>query len=409
MAFWGGLFKSVWQTEKKLTQLEILNAVYGGHTTSSGRTVNWVTALEVATVLACCKVIAEGIAQVPWKVFKDTGTDIRNAQAEHPLYRLLYRRPNRWQTSFEFRETIAFHLVLKSNAYVFVGRVGMAREIRELVPLEPQFMTVEKLESGKLRYTYRPTKGEAAVFDEEKIWHIRGPSWNNWYGMDAVTMAREAISLAMATETSQGNMHKNGMQSAGTYSVEGNLSPEKYGFLAAWLDKYAMGGERVGKPMILDMGAKWLTQQMTGVDSQHLETRRHQIEEICRSFRVMPIMVGFSDKTATYASAEQMFLAHVVHTLSPWYERLEQSADVNLLTEDEIKAGFYTKFIPNALMRGASKDRAEFYKAALGGNGIPGWKTPNEIRALEEEGPLDDGGELYKPPPPPAPAPPRAA
>lgn len=406
MAFWSNWFA---RPERKYDSLDLWREIYGGRTTSSGRTVNWATALEVSTVLACCKVIAEGIAQVPWKVFKDTGDDIRKAQGDHPLYRLLYRKPNRWQTSFEFRETIAFHLVLKSNAYIFVGRVGMAREIRELVPLEPQFMTVEKLENGKLRYTYRPAKGEAAVFSEESIWHIRGPSWNTWVGMEAVVMAREAISLAMATETSQGNMHKNGMQSAGTYAVDGNLSPEKYAFLAAWLDKYAMGGERVGKPMILDMGAKWLQQQMTGVDSQHLETRKHQIEEICRSFRVMPIMVGFSDKTATYASSEQMFIAHVVHTLSPWYERLEQSADVNLLTEDEIKAGFYTKFIPNALMRGASKDRAEFYTRAIGSvNATPGWMTTNEIRALEEMPPIDGGDEIFKPAPAPAAQPPVA-
>lgn len=406
MAFWSNWFA---RPERKYDSLDLWREIYGGRTTSSGRTVNWATALEVSTVLACCKVIAEGIAQVPWKVFKDTGDDIRNAQAEHPLYRLLYRKPNRWQTSFEFRETLAFHLVLKSNAYVFVGRVGMAREIKELVPLEPQFMTVEKLESGKLRYTYRPVKGEAAIFSEESIWHIRGPSWNTWVGMEAVVMAREAISLAMATETSQGNMHKNGMQSAGTYAVDGNLSPEKYDFLSKWLDKYAMGGERVGKPMILDMGAKWLQQQMTGVDSQHLETRKHQIEEICRSFRVMPIMVGFSDKTATYASAEQMFIAHVVHTLSPWYERLEQSADVNLLTDDEIKAGFYTKFIPNALMRGASKDRAEFYTRAIGSvNATPGWMTTNEIRALEEMPPIDGGDEIFKPAPAPVAPPPEA-
>ena len=397
MSFWSNWFS---RREKKYGSLDLFKEIYGGRTTTSGRTVNWATALEVSTVLACCKVIAEGIAQVPWKIFKDTGSDIRNAQAEHPLYRLLYRRPNRWQTSFEFRETIAFHLVLKSNAYVFVGRVGSKREIRELVPLEPQFVTVKKLESGDLRYTYQPIQGQVAVFSSKDIWHIRGPSWNTWQGMDAVTLAREAISLAMATETTQGNMHKNGMQPAGAYSVEGSLSPERYEFLAKWLDKYAMGGERVGKPMILDMGAKWLSQQMTGVDAQHLETRRHQIEEICREFRVMPIMVGFSDKTASYASAEQMFIAHVVHTLSPWYERLEQSADINLLTEEELNAGFYTKFIPNALMRGASKDRAEFYTRAIGSvNATPGWMTTNEIRGLEELPPIVGGDELFKPQP----------
>lgn len=146
--------------------------------------------------------------------------------------------------------------------------------------------------------------------------------------------------------------------------------------------------------MILDDDAKYTPFGMTGVDAQHLETRKHQIEEICRAFGVMPIMIGHADKTATYASAEQMFLAHVVHTLSPWYERIEQSADAQLLTEEDRAAGFYTKFSPNALMRGAAKDRAEYYKAALGTTQQPGWMTRNEVRALEEMNPVPGGDQF---------------
>jgi phage portal protein BeeE len=119
----------------------------------------------------------------------------------------------------------------------------------------------------------------------------------------------------------------------------------------------------------------------------------------------MPIMVGHSDKTATYASAEQMFLAHVVHTLSPWYQRIEQSADVNLLSDKELEAGFYTKFTPNALMRGAAADRAQFYAQALGSGGHPAWMTANEVRGLEEMDRIDGGDELAKPTNPAAPDP----
>jgi phage portal protein BeeE len=104
----------------------------------------------------------------------------------------------------------------------------------------------------------------------------------------------------------------------------------------------------------------------------------------------MPIMVGFSDKAATYASAEQMFLAHVVHTLMPWYQRIEQSADVNLLTEAQRMAGMYVKLNPNALMRGAAKDRAEYYAKALGSGGTKGWMTQNDVRSLEEMDRSDD-------------------
>lgn len=396
-SFWQRLLYGKQEQERKYDSLDLWKEIYGSRTSSSGVTINWAKALEVSTVLACCKVIAEGIAQVPFKVFKDDGTDIRKAQDQHYLYPLIYRRPNRWQTSFEFRETIAFHALLFGNAYVFLGKVGMAREIREMVPLEPNHVTVRRIEGGALEYTYQPVDGQRAVFSQDQIWHLRGASWNARCGMDAIALAREAIGLAIATENAHADMHKGGARLSGVYSVDGNMSKDQYAFISEWLDKYAMGGDRAGKPMILDRGAKWASQQMSGVDSQHLETRKFQIEEICRGFRVMPIMVGYSDKAATYASAEQMFLAHVVHCLAPWYERIEQSADVNLFTDDERKQGFYTKFIPNALMRGAAKDRAEYYAKALGSGGSAGWMTPNEIRALEEMSSHPDGDELPKP------------
>ena len=150
--------------------------------------------------------------------------------------------------------------------------------------------------------------------------------------------------------------------------------------------------------MILDRGAKWVTTSMTGLDAQHLETRKHQIEEVCRFMGVMPIMIGYSDKATTYASAEQMFLAHVVHTLSPWYARIEQSADVNLLTERERSSGLYFKFVAAGLLRGAAKDRAEYYARALGSGGHAAWMTPDEVRSLEELNPM--GGDAGNLPPP---------
>jgi len=146
------------------------------------------------------------------------------------------------------------------------------------------------------------------------------------------------------------------------------------------------GSQNAGKPMILDRAAKWISTSMTGVDAQHLETRKHQIEEICRFFRVMPIMVGYSDKAATYASAEQMFLAHVVHTLSPWYQRLEQSIDANLLTEKDRAAGYYANFVEEGLLRGSIETTANMLDKYVNG----GLMTPNEGRAKLDMNPDPD-------------------
>lgn len=382
----GALFAPPASVELKMSSYELEQMLHVGRTSGSGALVNWHTALKVTTMLACARVIAEGIAQVPWKVYRgDAG---RVEADDHPLSDLLYRRPNPWQTSFEFRETLGFHAVLTGGGFARKLRVGRARELRSLEPFEPGIIRVQREPDGTLRYFYRPQNGSEVELKADEVWHIRGPSWNSWLGLDITRLACEAIGLAIVTEGAHAELYRNGARVSGTYSVTNNLTPEKFNQLAAWLDQHEPGGPRASKPLVLDNGAKFENTQMSGVDAQHLETRKLQVEEICRAMRVMPIMVGQSDKSATYASAEQMFLAHVIHTLMPWYERFEQSADVNLLTDQDRRAGYYTKFNPNALMRGAAADRATFYAKALGAGGQKPWLTQDEVRALEEVAPM---------------------
>jgi len=371
------------------SSLDLFRQIYGGRESFSGVNVTTDVALGVATVLACTRVIANGVAQVPFRLYRDDGST-RKPATDHPLFGLIYRRPNKWQTSFEFRETVMFHLLLTGNAYVFVNRVGRARDVRELVPITPGRVTVEQRSDDSLVYKVTGKDGAPQTFGADAIWHLRGPSWDAWRGLDAVRMARDAIGLSLTIEQSQAEFQRGGARVSGMLSVQDKLSAEQFEFLASWLDRHAPGGDRAGKPLIGDRGASFAPFTMTGADQQLIETRKHQIEEICRAFGVMPIMVGHADKTATYASAEQMFLAHVVHTLSPWYERLEQSADTHLLTEQDVAAGLYTKFTPNALMRGAAKDRADFYAKALGAGGGKGWMSQNDVRGLEELDRSDD-------------------
>lgn len=377
------------------SSLDLFREVFGGRTSRAGVTVNVETALETSVVLAVCRVLADGISQVPFKLFRETpgGSEVAR---DHALHDVLSLRPNPWQTSFEFRETLMMHLVLCGNAFVFVNRIGLDRRIIELVPIEPGKVTVKREEDYSLVYKVRGNNGSQTEFPDEAIWHLRGPSWNSWMGMDAVKLARNAIGLAISIEQSQADYQKNGAKTSGLFSVKNGLSPERYAQLRAWFEEEISKDDGY-RPMILDNDASYTPFSATSVDQQLLETRKHQVEEICRMFRVMPIMVGQADKAATYASSEQMFLAHVVHTLSPWYMRIEQSANANLLTDGERKAGLYTKFVANALMRGAAKDRAEYYAKALGAGGTGAWMTQNEVRALEELNRHADGDELAKP------------
>ncbi|KEA07490.1 phage portal protein [Rhizobium rhizogenes] len=368
---------------------------FGSRVSKSGVDVSWERALDVSTVFACIRVIAEGVAQVPLRVMQELPNGKGSMPAvDHPLYKVLNRKPNKWQSSFALRETMIFHLALTGNAFFYKNMVR--GQVRELIPIDPGCVTITRNTDYSLTYTVSGIDGRSMDFPQSLIWHIRGPSWDTWRGLDAVRQAREAIGLTIATENTQAEMHANGLQASGTYSTDQKLDPEKYKQIQAWIAAQTGGANR-HKPFVIDSNFQWKQQTMTGVDAEHLSTRKFQIEEICRSFRVLPPMVGHSGQSMTFASAEQIFLAHVIHTLMPWVVRIEQSIDNDLLdgTEDE---GFFAKFNMNSLMRGAAADRATFYSKALGSGGSPAWMTQDEVRAAEDLN--AEGGEASKLPKP---------
>lgn len=374
--------------------LALWREIYGNRSSSSGKNINLQTAMQVATVFACARVIAEGIAQVPLKIYKESDDGkTRAPNKDHPLYWLLYRQPNSFQTSYEYRETIGLHLAMTFRHYSFVNRTARGK-ILELIPLEPSRVTVRCSDDYTLTYEVTGKSGSVKTFPAEAIWHIRGPSWCGWEGLDALYIARDIVGLSISLEESQARFHANGSKPSGIYSIEGTLKPEQYVQLRDWIVREHAGSANSGIPMILDRNAKWLQQAMTGVDAQHLESRKYQCEEICRNMRVMPIMVGYSDKATTYASSEQMFLSHVVHTLSPWYERIQQSIDVNLLTDADAKAGIYAKFLVGALLRGSLNDTANFLEKLTTG----GIMVRNESREYLDLNPIDGLDEPLIPP-----------
>jgi HK97 family phage portal protein len=374
---------------------EILREMLGQRTSAAGKVVNVKTAAEVSTVFACMRVIGEGIAQVPLKLMQESADGKTRLPAKnHPLYDVLAYRPNAWQTGFEYWEMLAMHVVLCGNAFSFINRVSRnpitgqfaPGTIAELIPFTPGQVTVTREDDFTLKYKVIAENGSVQNFPAQAIWHVKGPSWNSWMGLEAVHIAREAIGLAMATEEQQARMQKNGVRASGVYSVEGTLKDDQYKQLRKWIDTELGGPENAGKAMLLDRSAKWMNTSMTGIDAQQVETRRLQVEEVCRFFRVNPIMVFAESKNTTYASAEQMFLAHVVHTLAPWYTRLEQSINTNLLTDRDRAAGIYANFVEEGLLRGSAKETMDVVLGYVNG----GLMTPNEGRAKLDLNPDSD-------------------
>lgn len=378
--------------QKSVRREDILSELAGaGNSTKSAARVNWKTALQITTAFACARVIADGLAQVPFKLYRDLPNGGKAPASDHPLYNLLYSKPNDWQTSFEFREQIALHLVFCGDAIVWKNKLGS--KIFELLAYEPNSVTIKR-DGWKLNYEVTTDNGNRIPVPADEIWHIRGPSWNGWQGLEAVKLAREALGLALATEEHSARMFSNGARVGGILTTEGTpKSEDRKEMRETWQQTYG-GVANAFKTALLWGGLKYQPLAMQNDQAQLIEQRRFQIEEICRFARVLPLMIGHADKTQTFASAEQMFLAHVVHTLGPWYARLEQSADANLLTDKEREQGLYFKFMPQALMRGAHKDRAEYFAKALGSGGSPAWMTQDEVRGLDELNP--QGGAAAK-------------
>lgn len=384
--------------------------VYGSRAARSGVTVNARTALQAMAVLACVRVLAEGVAQVPLRLMR-TAAGGRGTEpaTDHQLYRVLNRRPNPWQTSFEFRETLVSHAVLTGNGFAFVNRV---REgvVYQLIPLLPQQVTIRRPKEREApEYEWRPSLGTPIALRRDQVLHLRGPSWDSIVGLDAVVLAREAIGLALAAEEHSAMLFGNGGRPSGVLTTAAALKQEQIEQIKDEWARVHGGGNRYGTA-VLTGDMKFQSLVMNSVDAQHHETRRQQVEEICRAFRVFPQMVGYSDKTSTYASAEQFFIAHVVHSLGPWFERLEQAFERDLLTEAELESGLFVHCAVQGLLRGDATSRANLYSRGI----LDGWMTRNEARALEDLNPLPGLDEPLRPlnmgpgsvPPPPETAPP---
>lgn len=382
----------IFQRKAQIANNDFYREFFAAIESKTGVVVNSRTAQEAISFMAGARVIAEGIAQVPCKIFrKQNGR--RLPAEDRTIFALLNDAPNDWQTSYDFFETMGLHLVFCGNFFAFKNIVR--GEVVELLPYEPQQVTVTR-NGWETTYEVTTAEGKPAPVPAANMWHVRGPSWNTWMGLEGVKLAREAIGLALATEEYGARLFREGAQMKGILSSDQIPNETKAKEArAAWEAANPKGMPGAGSTAIVWGGLKYQAMAMLNDQAQFNETRRLQIEEVCRSLRIMPIMVGHtSDKASTYASAEQMFLAHAVHSMGPWYRRIEKSIDKFLLTEKDRKSGHYAKFITNALMRSAAKDRAEYFARALGSGGSPAWMAQDEVRELEELDPM--GGEAAK-------------
>lgn len=355
---------------------------FGGATSHTGINVTPETAMQVVAVFACVRVISETLASLPWILYKQDGRN-RVPDIENPLYNVLHRSPNRWQTSFEFREMMQGHLLLRGNAYA--RKVSNNMGVTELIPLHPDRVKPFFGEDGRRWFAYRPPQGEAQIIPPWGMFHVPGFSSDGLSGQSMITLHREAIGLAKATEEHGARVFANGTNLGGLLTHPGHLKEETRKHLAESWSKQYEGIKKAGKTALLEEGLKFEKLGMSNEDAQYLETRKFQITEIARMFRVPPHKIADLDK-ATFSNIEQQSLEFFQDTMMPWLVRWEQAAERDLI----VRPGNFVKFKEQAILRGDLKSRYESYAIARNW----GWMSANDIRELEDMDPIK-GGDVY--------------
>lgn len=384
MSIFSGLFRS--RDKPKNRVGGGWSFLFGG--TTSGKAVNERTAMQTSAVYACVRILAESVAGLPLHVYERTANGSKSTKPSHPLYRLLHDEPNREMTSFVFRETLMSHLLLWGNAYAQIIRDGRGFPIA-LYPLLPDRMTVDRNESGELVYTYQSDKGQVKL-RRENVLHIPGLGFDGLIGYSPIAMAKNAVGLALATEDYGATFFANGANPGGVLEHPGVIKPEQADRLReSWQSQF--GGANAHKVAVLEEGLKFHQMSIPPEQAQFLETRKFQINEIARIFRVPPHMVGDLEKSS-FSNIEQQSLEFVKYTLDPWVVRWEQSLQQALILPSE-KATIFIKFNLDGLLRGDYQSRMQGYSTGIQN----GFMSVNDVRGLEDMNLLtaEEGGDLH--------------
>ena len=365
----------------------------GGST--SGKPVTERSAMQMTAVYSCVRILAEAIAGLPLHLYTYKEDGGKEKAIGHPLYLLLHDEPNPEMSSFVFRETLMTHLLLWGNAYAQIIRNGKG-EVVALYPLMPNRMTVDRDSSGQLFYSYQMNNSDAptmkagtVILKPSDVLHIPGLGFDGLVGYSPIAMAKNAIGLAIATEEYGAKFFANGATPGGLLEYPGTVKdPDRV--RESW-NKGFSGSQNAGKVAILEEGMKYTPISIAPEQAQFLETRKFQINEIARIFRVPPHMVGDLEKSS-FSNIEQQSLEFVKYTLDPWVVRWEQSLSRALFTPEEKKQYFF-KFNVEGLLRGDYQSRMNGYATARQN----GWMTATDIRELENLAriPAEEGGDLY--------------
>lgn len=380
--FFPGLFR---KSDTGMSSSELSEMIGLTYDTYSGRRVSPQLAMQLTAVFSCVRVLAESVGMLPCSLYEQLETGNRRAVRER-LNRLLSVNPNNYMTPQEFWELLIACLCLRGNFYAY--KVKALGEVVELLPLDPSSVTPKLNSKWEPEYQVTFPDGRHDTLTQDDIWHVRIFTLDGLTGLSPIAYAKQTVGLGLATEEHGSRLFGNGAVTSGVLQTDQYLKDDAWERLKTDFENRHQGLANAHKPMILEMGLKWQQISMTSEDAQFLETRKFQLEEICRIFRVPLHMIQNTDR-ATFNNIENLGIGFINYSLVPYLTRIEQRINAGLVKPSK-QGVFYAKFNAGALLRGDMKSRFDAYATGINW----GIYSPNECRELEELNPRE-GGDIW--------------
>lgn len=371
------------------TPQELDDYLKGQMVSGSGSVVTADTAMRVAAVYACVRIRSGVVANMPIHIKRRIDEKTREDASDHPLWGVIRRKPNRWQTPSQFKRMMEAHLLLRGNAYAMI--VWSRGEVKELIPLHPDRVEVKQKDDLSLVYKYTNPKGRQVELQQKEVFHLVGLTLDGVRGVSVITYARETIGLSMAMEHHGATTFKNGARPSSVLTHPNSLGPEGLENLRSSLDEFRSGGDMEGKALILEEGMSVAPLSMTAEDAQWIESRKFSRGDIAMFFGVPPHMIGDTEKSTSWGTGiEQQTQGFLTFSAEDDLTTWEETINRDLVTEADI----YARFNRSSLVRADIKARTEAMTKRLQW----GVTSPNEERAIEDMNPRDEGDVYYDPP-----------
>jgi len=381
--------------EKRYSLADIgreISQSWRNYDSATGIKVTEETALQTTAVYACVTLIAQTLAELPLQVFKRIPPRGKELAVDYHLYSLLHDNPNPEMPSFQMRETMQGHILLRGNAYAEIDWDERTGQARGIWPLRPDRMRLFR-DKGKLYYIYTTSDGQEHILPSYRVWHIPGFGYDGLMGYTPIKLSREAIGLSRATEEFGARFFGQGTHVGGIIQYPGKLKDEGLKRYKESVNEAYSGLGKSHRLLLLEEGMQWQKVGIDPDDAQFLETRKFQLNEICRFYRVPPHLVSDTAPTTSWGTGiEQQNIGFLQYTIQPWLTRWEQWAHMKLMGPEDRKK-YFVEFLVQGLLRGDAKSRSEYYNQRF----MIGSMSPNDIRAKENENPIDGGDKYYIP------------